>query len=105
MLIKNYSTEKALERRKFHLEYKLTAEQIVVATKKAEKEFKKFQEDHQKQSGWRAWMPSMKSFWRGSSDSKDQSASTEDSKADEAGRDPQDLEIQRQLDLVLAKQE
>jgi len=38
--IKTYRSEKKLERRRFHLEYKLTPEQIVAALTKADKESK-----------------------------------------------------------------
>ena len=64
---RNYRSEALLEKRRRHLEYKLQAEQIVVALKKAEKESQVYIDEHQQRSGWRAWVPSMlkTSYWYG----------------------------------------
>ena len=43
---RQYRSEAALAKRRNHLEYKLSAEQIVVAIKKAEKESKAFIEGY-----------------------------------------------------------
>lgn len=65
---RTFRSEAALAKRRLHLEYKLSAEQIVVAIKKAEKESKVFIEAYQQRTGWRAWVPSMlkSSYWYGS---------------------------------------
>ena len=59
-----------LTRRSNHLEYKLSAEQIVVAVKKAEKESENFIQNYQERTGWRSYVPSYfkSSYWYGSED-------------------------------------
>ncbi len=63
--IKTYRSENKLQRRKFHLQYKLTPEQIVVATSKAEKESKILIAEHQAKSSLSGWFSSMFK-WSGS---------------------------------------
>ena len=46
VLVKRFRTEEKLLKRKEHLECKLTAESIVIATKKAEIEVKKFVDNY-----------------------------------------------------------
>ena len=44
--VREYHTERALAKRRMHLEYKLSPEQIVLATKKAEKQVEEFTMEH-----------------------------------------------------------
>jgi len=57
--LKTFADESELDKRKSHLEYKLVAEQIVVAETKSDQELKKYVEEHQAKTSWRAWMPSV----------------------------------------------
>jgi hypothetical protein len=57
--IKTYRSENKLLARKFHLQYKLTPEQIVVAISKADKEAKIFIAEHQAKSSLTGWVTSM----------------------------------------------
>ena len=80
-----------------------------MATKKAEKEVGIFKEEHAKKTGWRSYLPSMlkSSYLFGSKSAEDskQSQDKEDQLQVSDRRDPQDVEIQKQLDLILAKSE
>jgi transglutaminase-like putative cysteine protease len=58
-LIRTFRSEQKLEKRRFHLEYKLTPEQIVVAITKAEKEAKAYIVEYQQKSSLRGWVTSM----------------------------------------------
>ena len=64
---RSYRNEELLAKRRSHLEYKLSPEQIVVAIKKADKESKTFIDDYQQRTGWRSWVPSIMktSYWYG----------------------------------------
>ena len=98
-----FRSEAMLERRRLHLEYKLTPEQIVVATKKAEKEAKVFTDDYQQRTGWRSWVPSMmtSSYWFGGSSGPEAKASQQDQ--DNGAQSSEDAQFYEELNAILNK--